>query len=359
MRKMTAFVSMMTAFALMAAPVYAAEAESAVSEAEAVVSEAEAAVSEAEAAVSEAAASEEAAPEAADGEALSLYVLAGPTGIGAMNLWASSDAGETSQPYKITMTGANDEVIAALSNGDAATNLAATLYNKTEGGISVLAVNTLGVLSILENGDSIASVKDLAGKTIYAPGQGANPEYILRYVLSGNGLDPDKDVTIEFVAEGSELLNVWEAAPDAVIMAPQPVATTLLMQNEGAKKALDMTEEWDAVSGGDSTLMMGCVVARNDYIEEHPDAIAAFLKDYQVSIGTALGNIAGTAELCEKYGLIPKAPLAQKAIPECGLTYVEGEDMKTQLAGYLSVMFDANPKSVGGALPADDFYYVA
>ena len=364
MRKMTAFVSMMTAFALMAAPVYAAEAESAVSEAEAVVSEAEAAVSEAEAAVSEAAVSEEAAPEAADGEALSLYVLAGPTGIGAMNLWASSDAGETSQPYKITMTGANDEVIAALSNGDAdvaaiATNLAATLYNKTEGGISVLAVNTLGVLSILENGDSIASVKDLAGKTIYAPGQGANPEYILRYVLSGNGLDPDKDVTIEFVAEGSELLNVWETAPDAVIMAPQPVATTLLMQNEGAKKALDMTEEWDAVSGGDSTLMMGCVVARDDYIEEHPDAIAAFLKDYQVSIGTALGNIAGTAELCEKYGLIPKAPLAQKAIPECGLTYVDGEDMKTQLAGYLSVMFDANPKSVGGALPADDFYYVA
>ena len=295
---------------------------------------------------------------------VNLYVLSGPTGIGAMNLWAAADAGETQNTYHITMPGANDEVVAAISNGDAdiaavATNLAATLYNKTSGGVTVLAVNTLGVLSLLGNGQEIASIADLAGKTIYAPGQGANPEYILRYVLSGNGLDPDKDVTIRFVGEGSELLTVWQTDPEAVIMAPQPVATSILMQNESAKTLFNMTDEWDKVSGGDSTLMMGCVIVRNEFLQENPGAVALFLQEYAASIEKAQSDVEGTAALCEQYGLIPKAALAQKAIPSCGLTFVTGAEMKSALSGYLQVMFDADPKSVGGAMPGDDFYYGA
>ena len=295
---------------------------------------------------------------------INLYVLSGPTGIGAMNLWAASDAGDTKNTYHITMPGANDEVVAALSKGDAdiaavATNLAATLYNKTDGGVTVLAVNTLGVLSLLSNGQEAATVSDLKGKTIYAPGQGANPEYILRYVLSGNGLDPDKDVTLRFVGEGSELLTVWQSDPEAVILAPQPVATSILMQNENAKTLFDMTEEWDKIAGGDSTLMMGCVIVRNEFLQANPGAVELFLQEYAASIEKAQSDVEGTAALCQQYGLIPKAALAQKAIPSCGLTFVTGAEMKTGLSGYLQVMFDANPKSVGGALPGDNFYYGA
>lgn len=295
---------------------------------------------------------------------INLYVLSGPTGIGAMNLWAAADAGETKNTYHITMPGANDEVVAALSKGDAdiaavATNLAATLYNKTDGGVTVLAVNTLGVLSLLSNGQEAATVSDLKGKTIYAPGQGANPEYILRYVLTGNGLDPDKDVTLRFVGEGSELLTVWQSDPEAVILAPQPVATSILMQNENAKTLFDMTEEWDKIAGGDSTLMMGCVIVRNEFLQANPGAVELFLQEYAASIEKAQFDVEGTAALCEQYGLIPKAALAQKAIPSCGLTFVTGAEMKTGLSGYLQVMFDANPKSVGGALPGDNFYYGA
>ena len=295
---------------------------------------------------------------------INLYVLSGPTGIGAMNLWAASDAGETKNTYHITMPGANDEVVAALSKGDAdiaavATNLAATLYNKTDGGVTVLAVNTLGVLSLLSNGQEAATVSDLKGKTIYAPGQGANPEYILRYVLTGNGLDPDKDVTLQFVGEGSELLTVWQSDPEAIILAPQPVATSILMQNENARTLFDMTEEWDKIAGGDSTLMMGCVIVRNEFLQANPGAVELFLQEYAASIEKAQFDVEGTAALCEQYGLIPKAALAQKAIPSCGLTFVTGAEMKTGLSGYLQVMFDANPKSVGGALPGDGFYYGA
>ena len=295
---------------------------------------------------------------------VNLYVLSGPTGIGAMNLWAAADAGETENTYHITMSGANDEVVAAISKGEAdiaavATNMAAALYNKTEGGVTVLAVNTLGVLSLLGNGQEAASIADLAGKTIYAPGQGANPEYILRYVLTGNGLDPDKDVTIQFVGEGSELLTVWQTDPEAIIMAPQPVATSILMQNENAATIFNMTDEWDKVSGGDSTLMMGCVIVRNEFLQENPGAVALFLQEYAASIEKAQSDVEGTAALCEQYGLIPKAALAQKAIPSCGLTFVTGAEMKTDLSAYLQVMYDADPKSVGGALPGDDFYYGA
>ena len=295
---------------------------------------------------------------------VNLYVLSGPTGIGAMNLWAAADAGETANTYHITMPGANDEVVAALSNGQAdiaavATNLAATLYNKTDGGVTVLAVNTLGVLSLLGNGGEAASIADLAGRTIYAPGQGANPEYILRYVLRGNGLDPDRDVTLRFVGEGSELLTVWQTDPEAVILAPQPVATSILMQNENARTLFDMTEEWDKVSGGESTLMMGCVIVRNAFLQEHPDAVTLFLQEYAASIEKAQSDAAGTAALCEQYGLIPKAALAEKALPYCGLTFVTGAEMKAGLSGYLQVMFDADPRSVGGAMPDDGFYYGA
>ena len=293
---------------------------------------------------------------------VNLYVLSGPTGIGAMNLWAAADAGETENTYHITMSGANDEVVAAISKGEAdiaavATNMAAALYNKTEGGVTVLAVNTLGVLSLLGNGQEAATIADLAGKTIYAPGQGANPEYILRYVLTGNGLDPDKDVTIQFVGEGSELLTVWQSDPDAVILAPQPVATSILMQNENAAKLFDMTEEWSKISG--NQLMMGCVIVRNAFLQENPGAVELFLKEYAASIEKAQTDVEGTAALCEQYGLIPKAALAQKAIPSCGLTFVTGAEMKTDLSAYLQVMYDADPKSVGGVLPGDDFYYGA
>lgn len=295
---------------------------------------------------------------------LNVYVLSGPTGVGAMNLWAKSDAGETANTYHFTMPAANDEVVAAIAKGEAdiaavATNMAATLYNKTEGGVTVLAVNTLGVLSLLTSGEEITTVADLKGKTIYAPGQGANPEYILRYVLEKNGLDPDTDVAIRFVGEGGELVGVWQSEPDAVIMAPQPAATTILMKHEGSRKVMDMTEEWNKVSGGESTLMMGCVIVRNAFLAEHKGAVDTFLREYAASVEAAQNDVSATAMLCEQYGLIPEAALAEKAIPQCGLTYVTGSEMKTQLGGYLQVMFDANPKSVGGALPAENFYYGA
>lgn len=289
-------------------------------------------------------------------------VLAGPTGIGAVDLWDAAEKGETLQPYEFTLVSENEQIIAAVSNGETdmaavATNMASVLWNRTSGGVTVICVNTAGVLYMYSSGEEINDIASLAGHDIYLPGQGANPEYILRYVLSGNGLDPDSDVTLHFVTEGSELLNVWSTDPEAVIMAPQPVASSLQMNVPSAVCLFDMTEQWKAL-GGDSALLMGCVIVRTAYLEEHGDEVDTFLQEYADSIGTALADAAATGELCEKYGIIPKAKLAEKALPFCGLTFVTGQEMKDKLSGYLQVMYSFSPKSVGGDLPDDGFYYV-
>lgn len=289
-----------------------------------------------------------------------VFVLSGPTGIGAANLKDKADNGKTEGDYNVTVVAQPDEIVAKISNKEAdiaaiATNLAAKLYNKTEGNITVLAVNTLGVLNVVTpKGVEITSLNDLKGKKVYTTGQGSNPEYIINYLLEKNGIKDD--VTLEFKAEGTELLSVWATDPNAIIISPQPVATTLTIQNEGAKIAIDLTKEWEKIDNK-SALMMGCVVVRNEFLKDNKATVDKFLEEYKASIEAANNDIDTTATLCETYGIIPKAPIAKKAIPNCNLTFVSGSEMKTKLSGYLQVLFDADKTAVGGKLPADGFYY--
>ena len=291
-----------------------------------------------------------------------VYVLSGPTGIGAANLKELADKEQTVGDYNVTVVAQPDEVVAKISKGEAdiaaiATNLAAKLYNKTNGGITILAVNTLGVLNVVTpKGVEIKSLSDLKGKKVYTTGQGSNPEYIINYLLEKNGIDKEKDLTLEFKAEGTELLPVWSTDPEAIIIAPQPVATTLTVQHEGAKIAIDLTDEWAKVSE-DSALMMGCVVVRNEFLKENKATVDKFLSEYKASIEKANSDLDNTAKLCETYGIVAKAAIAKKAIPNCNLCFIKGEEMKTKLSGYLNVLFNADKTSVGGKLPADEFYY--
>lgn len=291
-----------------------------------------------------------------------VFVLSGPTGIGAANLKDKADKGETEGKYNVTVVAQPDEVVSKISNGEAdfaaiATNLAAKLYNKTQGGITILAVNTLGVLNVVTpEGVEVNSLEDLKGKKIYTTGQGSNPEYIINHLLEKNNIDKSKDLTIEYKAEGTELLTVWATDPQAVIIAPQPVATTLTVQFPTSKIAVDLTKEWEKVNT-DSALMMGCVVVRNEFLNENKATVEKFLEEYEASITAANEDIDTTATLCETYGIVAKAAIAKKAIPNCNICFVDGAEMKTKLSGYLNVLFNADKTSVGGTLPADDFYY--
>jgi len=296
-----------------------------------------------------------ASPETA-AEGLRVAGLKGPTTMGLVNQMASEEGAD----YTFTMYGAADEIVPLLVKGelDAAAipaNLAATLYQKTEGAVEVACVNTLGVLYILENGESIQSVADLKGQTIVTTGKGTTPEYVLRYVLSQNGIDPDTDVTIEYCSEATEALSQVQAGQATIVMLPQPFVTSALSQVEGLRVALDMNEEWEKVAG--SQLVTGVLVVRKDAVEADPEAFTAFLDGYAASVEAANTDLEGTAALCESYGIVAKAALAQKALPECNIVFETGEQMKTDLVNYFQVLYDADPSSVGGALPGDDFYY--
>ncbi len=291
-----------------------------------------------------------------------VYVLQGPTGIGAAALWDKAEKGEGSLNYNFNMVAANDEIVAKVVNGDAdiaavATNVASNLYNKTNGGVTVLAVNTLGVLNIVTKDESIKTIADLKGKTVYLPGQGANPEFISTYILEQNGLEVGKDVTLEFVGDGSELVPkiVADKKNEVVVIAPQPVATTITVQAPEAKIAINLNDEWDKCT--DTKLVMGAIIVNNKFLKKNPDAVKLFLKDYAESVKAVNADTKAAGELCEKYGIVPKAAIATKAIPYCNIVCQTGKELKENLSAYLKFLFNKKAALIGNKLPADDFYY--
>ncbi|MBR2406885.1 MAG: PhnD/SsuA/transferrin family substrate-binding protein [Clostridia bacterium] len=293
---------------------------------------------------------------------VAIGTIQGPTGIGMVNLMEADAKGTAANDYTFTVGSTPQEIGTKLAQGalDMAalpTNLAASLYQKTSGKVKLLAVNTLGVLYILENGSGVQSIADLRGKTIYSTGEGANPEYILKYVLEKNGLTVGKDVNIEFIAENTELATRMASGDIKLAMVPEPQVSSITAQNADVRVALSMNTEWEAVAGENNKLMMGCVAVRAEFLEKNKAAVDAFLNEYKTS-AAATAQVDATAALCETYGIIPKAAIAKKAIPNCQITFVAGADMKAQITAYYDVLFAANPTSIGGKLPENDFYYV-
>lgn len=289
--------------------------------------------------------------------------LKGPTSMGMVKLMQDAEDGASKNSYEFTIAGSADEVTPKLIQGDldmaaVPANLASVLYNNTKGEVQLLAINTLGVIYICEKGEAIESLEDLKGKTIYATGKGSTPEYALRYILSENGIDPDTDVTLEWKSEPTEVVAVMsEADENTVAMLPQPYVTVAQSSVEGLRIAIDLNKEWDALENG-SQFLTGVLVVRKDFAEQNPDAVKTFLEEYQASTEYVNANTDDAAALIEKFDIV-KAAIAKKALPYCNITFSDGEAMKDSMNGYLQVLFDQNPKSVGGAMPGDDFYYAA
>lgn len=287
-------------------------------------------------------------------EVIHIGALKGPTAMGMAQLLEDEE-------YEFTIAASPDEIVPMIVQGkvDIAAvpaNLAAVLYQKTEQKVSVLAANTLGVLYIVENGDTVKSAEDLKGKTIYASGKGATPEYALNSVLEANGIYPEKDVTIEFKSEHAEVVAALAQDQTAVGLLPQPFVTTALMKNENLKVALDLNELWESSAADDSRLVTGVVVVRNEFAEENKEALDAFMDAYQESVNFVNTDTEAAAEIIGAHDIIPKE-VAVKAIPECSIVFIEGDEMETMLSGYLATLEEQNSEIIGGKLPDEAFYY--
>lgn len=295
------------------------------------------------------------------GMTVNVMALKGPTAMGLVSMMNDADTGAiTDIDYNFEIAGAADEVTPAIVQGNCdiaalPANLASVLYSKTEGEVEVLAINTLGVIYIVENGESVNSVADLKGQTIYASGKGATPEYALNYILENNGINPETDVDIQWMTEHTECLAALTENENAIAMLPQPFVTVASTKVENLRVAIDFNEEWDKI-GGDSSMLTGVVVARKAFVDEYPDVVEDFMSRYEASVKFTNENVDEAAALVGSYDIVAE-PVAKQAIPKCNIVFISGNDMKTKLSGYLQTLMDANPQAVGGALPGDDFYY--
>lgn len=289
--------------------------------------------------------------------------LKGPTTLGLLSLQEKTTNGEAKEAYEFSMMTAADEILPLMIKGELdiallPANVASVLYNKTNGGISVIDINTLGVLYMVSGDSSIDEITDLKDKTIYLTGKGTTPDYVLHYILTENGFT-ESDYTLEYKSEATEVAAVLAENPDAIGLLPQPFVTAACAQNEALSVVLDMNEQWVAVQGeGGSRLVTGVTVVRNEFLEENEKAVKNFLAEHEESTKNINEDVEHGATLAVEAGIIAKEPIAKKAIPNCNITYIDGEEMKQALSGYLNVLFEQDASSVGGVLPADDFYYI-
>ena len=293
---------------------------------------------------------------------ISIAALKGPTAIGMVEVMDSAKKEETANKYDFRLAGVADEITADILKGEiqiaaVPCNLASVLYNKTGGQLQVAAINTTSVLYIVETGENISSIEDLKGKTIYSTGKGTTPEYTLNYLLRAAGLDPQKDVTVEYKSEAAEVAAVLAESEDAVAMLPQPYVTVAMSQNENLRIALDVAAEWERYAEDGSSIVTGVVLVNKEFAAEHKDALDAFLEEYKASTQYVTEHIEEAAELVEGFDII-KAAVAKKAIPYCNIVFLEGEEMKNRIGGYLQALYEQDPASVGGELPKEDFYYI-
>lgn len=288
--------------------------------------------------------------------------LSGPTGIGMAKLFEADEAGTSGNDYEFTIVSDPTEIVGLVANGsvDVAavpTNLAANLYKKTSGGVRLAAVNTLGVLHILDSTGTVKSVADLKGKTIHATGEGSTPEYVLNYILAKNGLTVGTDVTVVYHAEHAELATLCINGEAEVAMLPEPFVTNVMLKTDAFADAIDLTAAWAEASEG-VNLPMGGVIVTADFAENHADAVATFLAEYGESVKAVNADPAAAGALVEKFGILPSAAVAEKAIPNCNIVLITGQDMKDAVSAYYAVLFEADPKAVGGSVPEDALYYL-
>ena len=290
--------------------------------------------------------------------AIRVGALKGATTIGLVNLVDKTGNTETDHNYDFGMYTAASDVMAAMVSGDldialVPANVACVMNTKVEGGVSVIDINTLGVLNCVSADDKITSIADLSGRTVYTTGQGSVPEYTIRYLLEAGGVT---DCNLEFKSEPTEIVSLFLDDESAIAILPQPFATAALAQNEALKISFDLSDEWDKTVS-DCKIVTGVTVASNKFIAEHPDLVEDFLKEHKESADKALSDVDTTAALVVEQGIIAKEPLAKKAIPNCSIVFITGQEMKDTLEGFLKILYEQDPKSVGGSLPGDEFYY--
>jgi NitT/TauT family transport system substrate-binding protein len=292
---------------------------------------------------------------------VSVAGLNGPTSIGMIKLFEDYTNPTKNIEINYTNASAPDQLVGKLIQGEldfaaVPTNLASIIYNKTDGAYQLTNVNTLNVIYILTNGVEINSIKDLEGKTVHVSGKGATPDYMMKYLLAENGLVVDEDVVLDFSLDHASLAQALSAGDVEIAVLPQPFVTTVRMNNPDVDVAVDLLDEWEAVAG-DALFAMGGLIVRTEFAKENPEIVEAFLGMYGESVAYVNKNPEAASVLVEKHGILPKAKIAELAIPLSNIVYMDAYENKEAINEYFQILYNFNKASIGGELPDDAFYY--
>ncbi|KNZ42464.1 endonuclease VII [Acetobacterium bakii] len=297
----------------------------------------------------------------AEPQTVKVATLAGPTGMGMAEMIVGGvDLGKNITT-EFTVAGAPDQITAGVISGEyqiaaVPTNLAAVLFNKTEGKVILGAVNTLGVVNIVaDDAEGIKSIADLKGKTMIASGQGSTPEFVLNYLLQKNGLTPGVDVTINYVAEHSEAATLLVSGGATIAMIPEPFVTTVTSKKPNLKVAVDLTAAWEEANNG-SKLQMGCLVINKEWADANPKLVESFMTAYEKSVKNVNDNPVEGAKNIVTAGIMADAALAEKAIPNSNIVFIPAQDAQADLEEYYTILAGFEPKAIGGKVPGEDFY---
>lgn len=293
---------------------------------------------------------------------MAVSALNGPTGMGMVKLMKDSDDGKSAINYDFSLVSSPDEMVGKIVNGEVDVaavpiNLAMVLYNRTGGKVQLAAVNTLGVLYVLEKGNSINSISDLKGKKVYVSGKGSMPEYVFQYLLSKNNLEVDKDVEVDFKLQHADLATAVAAGDADIALLPQPHVSTAMLKNQDVRIALDLNEEWKKAFNNEGELYMGAIIVQKEFAQNNKETLDTFLDEYKASVDSVNNNQEEASELIEKYKILPNKEIAKKAIPNSNIVYIDAKDVKASVDKVYEVLFSFDPKSVGGKLGDDQFYY--
>lgn len=296
-----------------------------------------------------------------EGAVVRVGSLTGPTSIGLVDLMARAEAGETGNAYEFTIAGTADEIVPKVIQGELdvallPANVCSVLWNKTEGGVLAIDVNTLGVLSVVTGDASVSAFPDLAGRTVFMTGKGQTPEFVMAFLLDAAGIADQ--VTLEFKSEPAEVVSALVADETAVGVLPQPFVTAACVKNPALLVPVSLVDVWDGAVSDGSRMVTGATIVRKEFLEESPDAVVGFVADHAASVDAVNGDPAAAAELVAKYGIIESAAVAERAIPECSLVCITAPEMVDVLSGYLEVLASADPSSVGGGVPNENFYFL-
>jgi NitT/TauT family transport system substrate-binding protein len=289
---------------------------------------------------------------------VTVYGLKGPSGVGMIQLFENPPQ-YPEAAITVEALAQPDLMAARFISGSAKVgilppNMAAKLAG-AGARIQIAAVLGTGMLSLLTSDPDVRRIEDLRGKTLSAAGQGATPEYVFRRILRSKGINPDRDLRINFSLAYPEIARSLISGRIDTALIPEPFATMARAGKPDLREAADIQQEW-VRAGGRGNYPMTALVVDAGFAASQPLMLKTILQGFKDSAAWVTANPDKAGVLVEKHGLGIRAQIARAAIPRSNYVFIPALEARASLEALYQAFLEFSPAAIGGRLPGDGFY---